>query len=579
MSNELSRRSFLKGAATAAGAAAIGATTAACSSPSQPTNAQAEGADKEAPAPSPTVESAKEDQKWDAETEVLVLGFGGAGAVAAATAFEEGAEVMILEKSPMEGGGSSRMTNGAVSYVTDKDSALEYLRIQVKGLTPDDVWDAYLDEALTILDWLDERGIEYREIPWGGDFKNWPGADSFRGVILSNPNPEENGGAALYNWAKQFMEDNNIEIVFDAQAYKLVQDFLDTKEIIGVLARHSDGGELAVRAKKAVILCTGGFEYNDEMIGNYLVPNPMAHEGWPYNTGDGLKMAVEVGAEMWHMNMYDSYGIAFTAPGDASARFGFGGASCTTGSFMWINSKGQRFINENPCNVSGGYGHRSCNLWATYQDVPGGFPDLYDSQYDNCPFYLLIDQKQFDKEGLYPQKPMGGLTFIPKELGGQEPWSLDNKAELEKGWILKGDTIEEIVDAMNKNSYDEGFRMQAADLQKTVDDYNAMCEAQEDTLFGRPAMIDDKPNLVPLDTPPYYAMRLMPCFNSTKGGPRKNGKAQVLDIHGEVIPRLYAAGTLGHSAARIYCVFGANLAECIDFGRIAGRNAAAEISA
>ena len=84
------------------------------------------------------------------------------------------------------------------------------------------------------------------------------------------------------------------------------------------------------------------------------------------------------------------------------------------------------------------------------------------------------------------------------------------------------------------------------------------------------------PNLVPLDTPPYYALRLMPCMNTTKGGPVKNAKAQILDTHGEVIPRLYEAGTLGHTAAQVYCIFGANLAECFNFGRIAGRNAAAE---
>ncbi|MDR1185065.1 MAG: hypothetical protein LBK67_09755 [Coriobacteriales bacterium] len=65
-------------------------------------------------------------------------------------------------------------------------------------------------------------------------------------------------------------------------------------------------------------------------------------------------------------------------------------------------------------------------------------------------------------------------------------------------------------------------------------------------------------------------------MNTTKGGPEKNSFAQVLDLRGNVIPRLYEAGTLGHTAAQVYCVFGANLAECFNFGRIADCNATAE---
>jgi len=83
-------------------------------------------------------------------------------------------------------------------------------------------------------------------------------------------------------------------------------------------------------------------------------------------------------------------------------------------------------------------------------------------------------------------------------------------------------------------------------------------------------------NLVPLDTPPYYAMQMWPAVYSTCGGPRKNEKAQVLDPMGNPIPRLYEAGVIGHSAAHVYSTFGQNWAEIMAFGRIAGRNAAAE---
>jgi succinate dehydrogenase/fumarate reductase flavoprotein subunit len=186
------------------------------------------------------------------------------------------------------------------------------------------------------------------------------------------------------------------------------------------------------------------------------------------------------------------------------------------------------------------------------------------------------DQKQFSAAPLYDNNQTAGCGLIDKELGGVDPWSEDNLAEVEKGWILKGETLEELVGKINENSKDEGYNMDPAALQSTIDAFNASCATGSDPLFGRPAVVNDIPNLTPLDTPPFYALRLMPCMNTTKGGPVKNGKAQVLDVRGEVIPRLYEAGTLGHTAAQVYCIFGANLAECFNFGRIAGRNAAAE---
>ena len=557
-SEGLSRRDFLKGTGVAATAvAAVG--LAGCASSGSGAGAQSASS-----------------IAWYRETEVLVLGFGGAGAVSAAAAHEEGAEVLILEKAPKEGGGTTRISTGYSSIVLDPDGALEYLHHQVKGLTPDEVFEAYVQEGATLVDWLDDHGLTYTDVSsvLGSDYKNWPGSDAF-GAVGFTDEDGVNSGTAVFDWATAYMQDNGIEILFDSQAYQLVQD-PETKEVVGVRARHSDGSEIAVRAKKAVIMCTGGFECNDQMIGNYLVPSPLAREGWMFNTGDGIRMGQEIGADMWHMNMLDAYGVTFTEPGAITGRFGLNGATCATGSFMWINRTGKRFMCENPSNIGTPLAHRSVNRFSLFDDIPGSLPLGYDSSYRDIPFYLLIDQKQFDAAPLYDNNQNAGCGLIDKELGGVEPWSEDNHAELEKGWILKGDTIEEIVQKMNENSKDEGYHMDPADLQATVDAYNADCAAGIDSQFGRPAVANDVPNLVPLDTPPYYALRLMPCMNTTKGGPVKNAKAQILDTHGEVIPRLYEAGTLGHTAAQVYCIFGANLAECFNFGRIAGRNAAAE---
>ena len=514
---------------------------------------------------------------WDYEADVVVVGFGGAGAVAAATAVENGAEVIVLEKAPKEGGGTTRISTGCISTVEDPEKVLTYLHHQVKGLTDDAVWEEYVQQGTTIKQWLDDRNIPYGDLTGvlGADYRNWPGADGFGAVSLSPELEGETSGGPFWRWSVKFMEENNAPVLFDARAEHLVQD-PQTKTVIGVRATHSDGSEIAVHARKGVVLCCGGFEYNDEMIGNYLVPSPLAHEGWIYNTGDGVRMGMEIGAEMWHMNMLDAYGIGFVDPETNSARFGYNGASMHTGSFMWVNRRGERFMCENPSNFGTPFGHRSVNRFALMNEPASGLPDDYDSSYANIPFYVIFDSKQFAAGPVYADPAPAGLLYVDEELGGQTPWSSDNSEELAKGWILSGETLEDLVAAINENSADEGFRMDPAALQATIDAFNATCEAGEGDAFGRPVDIDGSVNMAPIADGPFYAVRMMPVMNTTKGGPKKDGQARVIGLDGEPIPHLYEAGTLGHSAAQVYCIFGANLAECLNFGRIAGRNAALE---
>lgn len=548
----ISRRHFVEGAAMATVAATATGIAPAIAS--------------EAPVPT-----------WDYEADVVVVGFGGAGAVAVATAVENGAEVIVLEKAPKEGGGTTRISTGCISTVEDPQKVLAYLHHQVKGLTDDSVWEEYVQQGTTVKQWLDDRGIPYGDLTGvlGADYRNWPGADGFGAVSLSPELEGETSGGPFWRWSVKFMDENNVPVLFDTRAEHLVQD-PETKAVIGVRATHSDGSEVAVKARKGVILCCGGFEYNDEIIGNYLVPSPLAHEGWTYNTGDGVRMGMEIGAEMWHMNMLDAYGIGFVAPGDNRARFGYNGSSMKTGSFMWVNRRGERFMCENPSNFGTPFGHRSVNRFALMNEPASGLPDDYDSSYANIPFYVVFDSKQFAAGPVYADPAPAGLLYVDEELGGQTPWSADNSEELAKGWILSGETLEDLVAAINENSADEGFRMDSAALQATVDAFNATCEAGEGDAFGRPVEIDGSTNMAPIADGPFYAVRMMPVMNTTKGGPKKDGQARVIGLDGEPIPHLYEAGTLGHSAAQVYCIFGANLAECLNFGRIAGRNAALE---
>jgi succinate dehydrogenase/fumarate reductase flavoprotein subunit len=132
------------------------------------------------------------------------------------------------------------------------------------------------------------------------------------------------------------------------------------------------------------------------------------------------------------------------------------------------------------------------------------------------------------------------------------------------GWIKKADTLEALAAAI-------GDKMDPALLTKSVETYNRFCEAGEDKDFARKSR-----TLKPVETPPFYAASMFPGGVCTHGGARRNGKAQILNPDRKPIPRLYSAGSFGSVMGRVYSVFGGNMGELCAFGRIAGRNAAAE---
>jgi len=160
-----------------------------------------------------------------------------------------------------------------------------------------------------------------------------------------------------------------------------------------------------------------------------------------------------------------------------------------------------------------------------------------------------------------------GLMAIGEDLGGWGGWSEDNQAEIDKGWIRKGDTAEELASALQKGSF--GVNINAEYLRTAIDRYNEFCEKGVDEDFGR-----DPKTLFPLN-PPYYAFGRILGGTCTHGGPRRGANAAILDPDMKPIPRLFSAGSFGSVYARTYSVTGGNLGELSAFGRIAGRSAAA----
>lgn len=556
MKENLTRRSFMVGAGIASVAALAGC--ASTTAESKPAAADAGIA-------------------WDLETEVLVVGAGGAGLTAAVAAQDEGAKVTIIEKATVEcetGYGVTRSSGGNACVVVDVDGAVEYIKAQSLGFADETVARAWAEQGLSLADFMDKHAVNYvlREDQPGADFPNFPGADSLIAMQIADPdNPTTVRGGAYYlrTMIPQF-KDGGGELVLDTQATEFIQN--DTGEVIGVKALQN-GAEISIHATKAVIMTCGGFEANPQMMFDYMRTFPIAGLAWPLNTGDGVKMCQAIGADLWHMNNVCAQGYGFQYPGFFELRTGLNGAGFPAKSYIFVNRRGLRFECENPNKAGGPLGHRSYldyNRFDTSNEqVNGGF--------DNNPFYAIMDSKVIEAGPIFKPSPNSGIRAVdPADGGLSEEWSEDNSKEIKAGYLIKADTLEELAAKINEYSKDEGYVMEGAALVATVEKYNGFCSAGEDAEFGRPATNADEPNLIALDTPPFYALRLMPSVYNTVGGPRKNGKGQILHVSGDPIPRLYAAGVFSEATDQSYTMYGQNWAEIINFGNITGRNAAAE---
>jgi succinate dehydrogenase/fumarate reductase flavoprotein subunit len=201
---------------------------------------------------------------------------------------------------------------------------------------------------------------------------------------------------------------------------------------------------------------------------------------------------------------------------------------------------GKRFMDETGTDVHA--------MWA-----PTSYIDMRTLQRPRIPAYAIFDEDT-RMRGAIGRTDRGKVSDVYQ-------WSADNSAEIRKGWISAADDIGELAPQI-------GLRPEH--LQTTIAQYNLMCVSGYDPKIGR------SPNtLVPIATPPFYAIAIWPCLYNTQGGPKRNSSAQVLDTWGKPIKHLYSAGELGSLWYRNY-PGGGNVSEALAFGRIAGKNAAAE---
>jgi tricarballylate dehydrogenase len=485
-------------------------------------------------------------------SDVVVVGAGNAALCAALAAAENNASVLVLERAPQEErGGNSRFTAGAIRCVYDgaddlrelmPDLSEEELRITDFGSYPaerffDDMGrvteyraDPDLVELLvrrsreTLL-WMRAKGVRFAPI-YGRQAFKVDGRFKFWGGLTVEA---WGGGPGLVDALTAAARRHGITIVYRARALGLIAD---DDGVHGVRVRH-EGRTAEVRCK-AVVLAAGGFESNAEWRTRYLGPGwELARvRGTRFNTGDGIRMALDAGAMPWgNWSGCHAVGWDRNAPpfGDLAVGDGFQKHSYPFG--IMINASGERFVDE-------GADFRNYT-YAKYGRVILQQPGQFAWQvFDRKVLHLLRDEYR-----------------------------------IKQATKVRAETLEELVGKLDD--------VDAARALATIRTYNAA--VQTDIAFdpnvkdgrtakGLPVPKSNWANTI--DEPPFEAYAVTCGLTFTFGGVRVNTDAQVIDTDGEPMKGLYAAGEMIGGLFYFNYPGGTGLMSGSVFGRIAGAAAA-----
>jgi tricarballylate dehydrogenase len=485
--------------------------------------------------------------------DVIVVGGGNAALCAALSAREAGARVLVLEKAPEAWrGGNSFFTAGGFRFAFKSFDELraivgdmsdeEAASMEVDPYTEDQYYDDLMrvtedladpDLALLLVResqptvrWMRERGIRWipmfgrQAFKVDGRFRFWGG------LVLE----AVGGGAGLVDMEYESAAKAGIDVRFEAKASALVTD--DRGRVTGVVVRTAEGKETI--SARAVVLAAGGFEANPEMRTRYLGPNwDLARvRGTPYNTGDAIRMALDIGAQPWgHWSGCHSVAWDYNAPwhGDRKVGDGFQKHSYPVG--LIVNNRGQRFVDE-------GADFRN------YTYVKYG--------------RAIIDQPRRAAFQIFDQKVLHLLReeYRIREVTKAEDATLEGlarKLEIDVAGFV--DTITTYNAAVQPGTYNPAIKDGK----------------------GTRGITPPKSNwALPLDSPPYVGFAVTTGISFTFGGLRITPQGQVMDMEQRPIPGLYAAGELVGGLFYQNYPGGAGLMAGAVFGRIAGRSAAAE---
>ena len=550
MAKNLSRKEFLKGAAMSA--AGVGLMASGLMNK----QAVAEEAKPEYKNSSSWVK-ASQNVTWDEEHDIVIAGYGMAGTAAYIEAVEidPNVDVVIYDKSDEANAGGQAIASGQCVIFVEPDD-LETWRTYMRAMNephviPEEDFNWLTNEFATDLEWiqaaLEPVGYEVGysgggALRWGTllvEFPDLPGADF---VGATGHFRDKNGGLAFenggcWNGFAKAAEYRGAKPQYEHQVVCLVQDAV-TRKVDGVGVKKPDGSVIYVKARKGVLLATGGYEGDMEMYRNFNGGDRIYNAGSPYVTGDGVKMEMAIGAQLWHMDgqtMSCGYFHGIKVP-DFETTF-IRQFYMKQGSWMEVAADSTRYYNE---AKSYQRQHMKYYEHGKYVDVP-----IARSQ----PVHII-----FDEECRKAQPMVNAWIGWPVTCRNPYHWSDDNSVEIEKGWIVKADTIEELAEKLGRDP---------AALRAEVDHFNAMVDAGEDADFGR-----DITTMAKIENGPFYAIEEVPAMPACSGGARRNIKGQVLNWDNEPIEGLYSAGELGSLVCNLY-QNGTYLHEAICSGRAA----------
>lgn len=489
-----------------------------------------------------------EDSTVDAD--VVVVGAGGAGMTAAITAAAEGKSVVILESQSMVGGNSVRATGGmnagktvyqdenefgesagvektlktAAEKYADNETitalaktvseqwaayqanptgyfdSIELMELDTmiggKGINDPELVETLCANSADAIDWLDEHGITLHNV------SSFGGASVKR---IHRPVNAEGKTVSVGSYMIPLLQENcekaGVKMMLDTTATEILTDA--NGAAVGVKATGASGETVTVNAK-AVVLATGGFGANLDMVVKYKPElKGFMTTNAPGIQGQGIEMAQAIGAATVDM---DQIQIHPTVEANTAALIteGLRGDGA-----ILINEEGQRFIDE-----------------VGTRDVVSAAEIAQTGSYS----WLVVDQAMADASSVI-------------------------QGYIKKGYTVTGATYEELGKAMG---------VDAAAFAETMEKWNGCVEAKNDPDFGRTSFAN------PLNTAPYYAVKVTAGVHHTMGGLKINANTEVLNEKGEVIPGLFAAGEVTggvHGANRL----GGNaVADFTVFGRIAG---------
>jgi succinate dehydrogenase/fumarate reductase flavoprotein subunit len=548
---------------------------------------------------------------WDREADVIVIGSGATGLPAAVAAVEGGASVILVEANwdigghaaisggnlPLGGGNSRQQAAGIVdspdlvfSDLTDW-SVIEPNGAANYRYNDREVIRAFADESAPTLEWLMTHGVIFVDKPPDNQGAGATGNSALRENHIAAMDwvqwqngkaqpPErqaiQSSGIGLVRPLEASARKLGVQILLEHRMTSIVREQRTAGRVVGITATH-EGKELNIRAKKGVIIASGGSSGNvnfRRMFDPRLTEEycGVAGEPWTVQDASGELAAMAIGGSLWGTaNATGEFGSGITKAEKIGCQYGYRNLSWMPTSPVFplaraiglrvedwqdvilVNQAGLRFYDE----TRGQYTSNNWNAIADY--VPGSYRNAANINYRANNFINAALAGTGDPvNGGGPIWAIFDSAAVEREKWTPEPPHVD----IAEGFFFSANTIAELAKAI-VNKY-QRKPMPPDVLERTVARYNSFVETAEDEDFGKPTP------KYKIEKPPFYAGWSTPVIHDSRVGLRINARSQVVDLWGTVIPGLYCGG----ESAGGFSMHG--LARCVVQGRIAGMNAAAE---